>query len=75
MHDVGDVMAIHPAFRVVALAAPPTAAKDSYLTPETSTLFRYHPLPRYSADDRAVIMRSLFPSLAEALAPQGAQGA
>jgi len=49
MHDVGAVMPIHPSFRVVALAAPPTAAKDSWLTPETSTLFRFHSLGRYSA--------------------------
>eukprot|EP01062_Namystynia_karyoxenos_P030185 TRINITY_DN22568_c0_g1_i1.p1 TRINITY_DN22568_c0_g1~~TRINITY_DN22568_c0_g1_i1.p1 ORF type:complete len:1930 (+),score=635.49 TRINITY_DN22568_c0_g1_i1:92-5881(+) len=58
----GKGVRIHPAFRVVALAAPPTA-KANWLSEEVMGLFSFHEVPR--ADDAAeqAVLSALHPGL------------
>lgn len=58
------VLRIHPAFRIVALAEPPTthggsASKGAWLTPEMLSLFQYHEVRELSADEELHIMSTL----------------
>jgi len=65
------VCAIHPAFRVVAVARPSfqgqsgtaLSARGAWLSPELQGMFRFVYLPPISAHEQAVLLRQMFPSV------------
>eukprot|EP01064_Diplonema_japonicum_P007129 TRINITY_DN1484_c1_g3_i2.p1 TRINITY_DN1484_c1_g3~~TRINITY_DN1484_c1_g3_i2.p1 ORF type:complete len:1838 (+),score=402.93 TRINITY_DN1484_c1_g3_i2:53-5515(+) len=58
----GNGSAVHPRFRVLALACPPTA-KDSWMTEEFLTLFSFHDIPQWTPESLAKVIGSLHVSL------------
>uniref|UniRef100_A0A1B6BXM8 VWFA domain-containing protein n=1 Tax=Clastoptera arizonana TaxID=38151 RepID=A0A1B6BXM8_9HEMI len=53
------ILRIHPSFRIIALAEPPTATNASWLNPELLTLFAYHEMPSLTKEQELHIIESL----------------
>eukprot|EP01065_Artemidia_motanka_P045422 TRINITY_DN667_c0_g1_i1.p1 TRINITY_DN667_c0_g1~~TRINITY_DN667_c0_g1_i1.p1 ORF type:complete len:1933 (+),score=528.40 TRINITY_DN667_c0_g1_i1:53-5800(+) len=53
---------VHPSFRVIALANPPTA-KANWLSEELMGLFSWHMMPRADAVAQTAVLKALHPSL------------
>jgi hypothetical protein len=58
---------VHPSFRVVALALPPTRT-NRWLGAETVGLFGFHHLPGLRPDAHAAVLKQLYPAAANAAA-------
>ena len=60
------VLRIHPSFRLVALATPPSL-KLNWLLPETASLFTFHELAPPSPAEREGLLAALFPATPRAV--------
>ena len=60
------VLRIHPCFRVVALASPPSL-KQNWLLPETASLFTFHVLHQPSPAEHRDLLAALFPDTPSAV--------
>jgi len=54
------VLRVHPAFRLIALAVPPSL-KQNWLLPETASLFTFHQLPPPAAEEEEAFLQALAP--------------
>jgi len=55
------LLPIHPAFRLVALAEPPTVgqSKGQWVTPETLAMFRFHQMRPLSQSEESEVLRRI----------------
>ena len=61
-YDSSDILRIHPSFRVIGLAEPPTK-KAPWLQASTLEQFSFVELPRLPATEASFILASVFPDL------------
>jgi len=61
MNKAKKVFAIHPNFRIVALATPPTL-KNQWLTSEVMSLFCFNSVPSIPIDQQEKLLLELFPN-------------
>ncbi|EKX41778.1 hypothetical protein GUITHDRAFT_112197 [Guillardia theta CCMP2712] len=65
MHALG-LLRVHPSFRVVAIAAPPSAEHD-WLTTENASMFSFHRLEPLEEEVNEAVLREMFPDAAPEL--------
>ncbi|CAG5045403.1 unnamed protein product [Parnassius apollo] len=66
--DESGVKRIHPAFRIVALAEPPSFDRGQHwLTPEILSLFIFHEMRNLSKEEEIFIIKSLYGELSPPL--------
>lgn len=58
------VRLIHPSFRVLGLALPPSP-RANWMTAESACMFKYHMLPPLAFNDQAAMLEALFPAARE----------
>eukprot|EP00123_Amoebidium_parasiticum_P006917 comp17745_c0_seq1/m.17730 comp17745_c0_seq1/g.17730 ORF comp17745_c0_seq1/g.17730 comp17745_c0_seq1/m.17730 type:complete len:1028 (-) comp17745_c0_seq1:445-3528(-) len=59
-----SIHAIHPSFRIVALAEPPRpGATGGWLGDEAMTMFQYHNMRSLNATEEAAVLKSLVPEI------------
>lgn len=58
------VFRLHPSFRLVALAIPPTA-KQNWLSPEAATIFSFHKVELPTCEEEARILEVVCPGASE----------
>ncbi|XP_041978858.1 von Willebrand factor A domain-containing protein 8 [Aricia agestis] len=64
--DESGVKRIHPAFRIVALAEPPTTGRgQQWLSPEILSLFVFHEMRNLSKDEEIFIIESLYGNISK----------
>ena len=59
LHERG-IIRIHPSFRVIALAEPPTKNAANWITSETLSLFMYHEIRDLSKEEEFKIITQLY---------------
>ena len=63
--EAAGIRSVHPSFRVLALATPPTT-QNPWLIAEILGLFSFHGVPTALPQVRADLLRQLFPDVPEA---------
>ncbi|XP_050442272.1 von Willebrand factor A domain-containing protein 8 [Adelges cooleyi] len=60
--EKANILRVHPAFRIIALAEPPGGTIPQWITPEVLNMFLFHELRPLSAVEELSIVQHLYPN-------------